>query len=68
MRFFFNLQDKLEIEDSVGRDFARASQAVEFARYLAADIRCLETIVRPALAIDVIAEGAGRVHREMVFA
>lgn len=68
MRFFFNQQDKLEIADVVGREFARASEAVEFARCLAADIRCLETAVRPALAIEVVAEGSGRVHRELVFA
>jgi hypothetical protein len=68
MRFFFNLRDKLEIEDGVGREFARASEAVEFARHLAADIRCLETTVRPSLAVEVVAEQAGRVHRELVFA
>ena len=68
MRFFFNLRDKLEIEDGVGREFARASEAVDFARYLAADIRCLETTVRPALAVEVVAEEVGRVHRELVFA
>ncbi|MBJ7407718.1 MAG: hypothetical protein JHD07_32315 [Bradyrhizobium sp.] len=67
MRYFFNLQDKLEIEDGVGRDFARASEAVEFARHLAADIRCLEATVRPALTIEVVAENAARVHRELVF-
>lgn len=68
MRFFFNVQDKLEIEDEVGREFAVASEAVVFAKHLAADIRCLETTVRPALAIEVIAENAERVHREVVFA
>jgi hypothetical protein len=48
MRFFFNVQDKLEIEDEVGREFAIASEAVVFAKQLAADIRCLQTTVRPA--------------------
>jgi hypothetical protein len=68
MRFFFNVQDRLQIEDEVGREFARASEAVAYAKHLAADIRCLETAVRPALAIDVIAENAERIHREPVFA
>jgi hypothetical protein len=68
MRFFFNLRDNLEIEDGVGREFACASEAVDFARYLAADIRCLEATVRPALAIEVVAEETGPVHREFVFA
>ena len=68
MRFFFNLRDNLEIEDGVGREFACASEAVDFARYLAADIRCLEATIRPALTIEVVAENAGRVHREPVFA
>ena len=68
MRFFFNVQDKLRIEDEVGREFSLASEAVAFAKHLAADIRCLETAVRPALAIEVVAESAGRIHREPVFA
>jgi hypothetical protein len=32
----------------VGREFAIASEAVVFAKQLAADIRCLQTTVRPA--------------------
>jgi hypothetical protein len=47
MRFFFNIQDRLQIEDEVGREFSLASEAVAFAKHLAADIRCLETAVRP---------------------
>lgn len=68
MRFFFNIQDKLRIEDEVGREFSVASEAVVFAKHLAADIRCLETAVRPTLAIEVVAETAERIHRERVFA
>jgi hypothetical protein len=68
MRFFFNIQDKLRIRDEVGREFSVASEAVAFAKHLAADMRCLETGVRPALAIEVVAETAERVHREPVFA
>ena len=56
MRFFFNIQDRLRIEDEVGREFSLASEAVAFAKHLAADIRCLETAVRPTLAIEVVAE------------
>ncbi len=68
MRFYFNIRDKLEIEDGVGREFALTSDAVVFAKHLAADIRCLDSTVRPALAIDFVAENDGRVHRELVFA
>jgi hypothetical protein len=68
MRFFFNIRDKLQIEDEVGREFSRASEAVAFAKHLAADIRCLETSVRSTLAIEVVAEAAERIHREPVFA
>ena len=68
MRFFFNIQDTLKIQDEVGREFSVASEAVVFAKHLAADIRCLETAVRPTLAIEVVAETAERIHRERVFA
>ena len=68
MRFFFNLQDKLRIEDGLGREFPTPGEAVVFAKQLAADIRCLEAIARPALAIEVVAKDIGRVHRELVFA
>jgi uncharacterized protein DUF6894 len=68
MRFFFNLQDKLNIQDEVGREFVRASDAVVYARYLAADLRCLETDVRPQLSIQVISEDTRRIHEEHVFA
>jgi hypothetical protein len=68
MRFFFNIQDKLRIQDEVGREFSVASDAVVYAKHLAADIRCLETAARPSLAIEVVAETAERIHREPVFA
>ena len=68
MRFFFNIQDTLKIQDEVGREFSVASEAVVFAKHLAADIRCLETAIRPTLAIEVVAETAERIHRERVFA
>lgn len=67
MRFFFNTHDRLKIEDEVGREFAAPSEAVLFAKQLAADLRCLETAPRPALAIEVVAENAGCIHRETVF-
>ena len=68
MRFYFNVQDKLKIQDEVGREFSLASDAVIFAKRLAEDMRCLETVVRPTLAIEVVAENAERIHRERVFA
>jgi hypothetical protein len=67
MRFFFNTHDKLRIQDELGREFAAPSEAVAFAKHLAADLRCLETAVRPALAIEVVAENTGCIHRELVF-
>ena len=67
MRFFFNVRDERQIQDEVGREFAAASEAVVFAKYLAADLRCLEPHVRPALSIEVVAANAGQIHREPVF-
>ena len=67
MRFFFNTHDKLRIDDELGRELAGPADAVVFAKHLAADFRCLETAVRPALAIEVIAENAECIHRELVF-
>ncbi len=67
MRFYFNIHDKLAIADEVGREFALASDAVIFAKYLAADLRCLETDVRPHLSIQVLDENTQRVHEERVF-
>ena len=51
-----------------GASFHCASEAVASAKHLAADIRCLETAVRPTLTIEVVAETAERIHREPVFA
>jgi hypothetical protein len=42
MRFYFDLRDKLAIRDEVGRDLKSVSEAVVYAKYLAADLRCLE--------------------------
>jgi hypothetical protein len=67
MRFFFNTHDRLKIQDEVGREFTAPWEAVVFAKQLAADLRCLETAARPALAIEVVAENAGCIHREPVF-
>jgi hypothetical protein len=68
MRFYFNVRDELPIIDDIGRDFDLASDAVRHAKCLAADIRCLATDVRPLLSIQVIGEGAAKVHEEPVFA
>lgn len=67
MRFFFDTRDQLRIPDELGREFTAPWEAVVFAKQLAADLRCLETAVRPALAIEVIAENAECIHREAVF-
>jgi hypothetical protein len=49
MRFYFDICDRLAIRDEVGRDFKLVSNAVVHARYLAADLRCLEPNIRPQL-------------------
>ena len=67
MRFYFNIRDQLDIEDGLGREFALASEAVVYAKYLAADLRCLETDVRPQLAVTVIGEDFRQIHEEAVF-
>jgi hypothetical protein len=67
MRFYFNIHDHHAIQDELGREFALASEAIIYAKYLAADLRCLDTDVRPQLAIQVICEDAHQIHEEAVF-
>ncbi|MDO9560640.1 MAG: hypothetical protein Q7J60_03385 [Bradyrhizobium sp.] len=67
MRFYFDTSDSLPIRDEVGRNFALASEAVMYAKYLAADLRCLEPDVRPRLSIRVIDEDREQIHEEAVF-
>lgn len=67
MRYYFDISDKMPIRDEVGRDFRLASEAILYAKYLAADLRCLETDVRPSLSVQVIGERLQRVHEEIVF-
>jgi len=67
MRFYFDMSDRLPIRDEVGRDFKLASEAVVYAKYLAADLRCLEPDIRPRLSIRVIGEGLEQIHEEGVF-
>jgi hypothetical protein len=68
MRFYFDIRDRLAIRDEVGRDFKLVSDAVVYARYLAADLRCLEPNIRPQLSIQVISEDREPIHEEAVFA
>ena len=68
MRFYFDVRDRLAIRDEVGRDFELASEAVVYAKYLAADLRCLEPDIRPRLSIQVIDEGCEQIHEETIFA
>ena len=67
MRFYFNTSDRLPIRDEVGRDFKLVSEAVVYAKYLAADLRCLEPDIRPRLSILVVGEGLEQIHEEAVF-
>jgi len=68
MRFYFDIRDRLAILDEVGRDLGSVSEAVVHAKYLAADLRCLEPNIRPRLSVQVIGEGREPVHEEAVFA
>ena len=68
MRFYFDLRDRLAIRDEIGRDLRSVSEAVTYAKYLAADLRCLESHIRPQLSIQVICEDSRQVHEEAVFA
>jgi hypothetical protein len=68
MRFYFDLRDQLAIPDEIGRDLRSVSEAIAHARYLAADLRCLEPDPRPRLSIQVVSEGNMQVHEEVVFA
>jgi hypothetical protein len=67
MRFYFDISDRLPIRDQVGRDFRLVSEAVVYAKYLAADLRCLEPDIRPQLSIRVIGEALEPIHEEAVF-
>ena len=67
MRFYFDINDRLPIRDQVGRDFRLISEAVVYAKYLAADLRCLEPDVRPQLSIRVVDEDLEPIHEEAVF-
>lgn len=67
MRFFFDISDCRPIRDEIGRDFALTSDAVLHAKYLAADLRCLEHEVRPRLSIQVFGEAREPIHEEGVF-
>jgi hypothetical protein len=68
MRFYFEIRDKLVIRDEVGRDLRSVSEAVVYAKHLAADLRCLESDARPRLSIQVIGAGDKPIHEEVVFA
>jgi hypothetical protein len=68
MRFYYDIHDRLAIRDEVGRDFKLASEAIVYAKHLAADLRCLEPDIRPQLSIQVMCEGSTQIHEEAVFA
>ena len=66
MNFYFDLNDRLAIRDEVGRDLKGLDDDIAHARYLAADLRCLEAEIRPTLSIQVMS-GGQQVHKETVF-
>jgi hypothetical protein len=68
MRFYFDINDRLAIRDELGRDFGQPGEAIAHAKYLAADLRCLERDIRPGLSIQVMSEARKQIHQEPVFA
>jgi hypothetical protein len=64
---YFDIRDKLAIREQVGRDLMTVSAAIVYAKYLAADFRCLEPDARPRLSIQVMDEGNQRIHEGAVF-
>ena len=48
MRFYFDISDRLPIRDQVGRDFRLASEAVVYAKYLAATCGAWNQISGPS--------------------
>ena len=66
MRFYLDTRDRLAIHDEVGCDLRSISEAVVHAKYLAADLRCLEPDIRPHLSIQVIGEDRRHIHEEAV--
>jgi hypothetical protein len=67
MKYYFDQRDGLPIRDNCGRDFMRPSEAIQHAKYLAADIRAIERDVRPNLSIRVIGESGVTLHEEPVW-
>jgi hypothetical protein len=47
IRFYFDIPDTLAIRDQVGRDLKTVLDAIMYAKYLAADFRCLEPDAGP---------------------
>ena len=61
MRFYFDISDRLPIRDQVGRDFRLVSEAVVYAKYLAADLRVPGTRYQaPAIADSEVQSSAAR--------
>lgn len=67
MRYYFNVHDKLPIEDLVGREFDCVASAINHSRFLAADIRSLEPSAAGGMAIRVLSGDGKKVHEEPVF-
>jgi hypothetical protein len=67
MRYYFNVHDKLPIEDALGREFDCAASAINHSRFLAADIRSSEPSATRSMAIRVLSGDGKQVHEEAVF-
>jgi hypothetical protein len=48
---YFNIRDHLAIQDELGREFALASEAIIYAKYLAADLIMSKFELCPAIEI-----------------
>jgi hypothetical protein len=67
MKYYFDVRDRLPIRDDRGRDFVQPSDAIQHAKFLAADIRAMERDIRPNLRIRVIGECGAMMHEEPVW-
>jgi hypothetical protein len=65
MRFYFDISGRLPIRCKVGRDFKLVSEAVVYAKYLAAALRCLEPDIRPGYLFRSSAKALSRSTKKL---
>lgn len=65
--YYFDTKDGVPVRDNKGVDFARASEAIEHSKTLAAGIRREARMRDRDLAIIVTDESGTEIHRETVY-